>query len=128
MSLFRVSERTKSPADGEGEVSNDDVFDLLANSRRRTIIQSLDEDGPLSKRELVEYVAAEEGEKTIEQISNDERKRVHVALHQVHLPKLVKHSIIEEDDGEYRLTDAADVLVDHIQMDHSLRGKINRWF
>lgn len=80
-----------------------DVFHLLSNDRRRLALCVLVEQGPSSKRELIDAVA--EREYGVPNPPSQERKRVHVSLVQCHLPKLQDYGVIEETQrDEYRLS------------------------
>ncbi|WP_255196252.1 DUF7344 domain-containing protein [Halorarius litoreus] len=77
-------------------ISLDNVFGILSNERRRHVLWFLaEQDGPVSLRELSEYVAAIENDKPVAQLSSQERKRVYVGLYQGHLPKMDDLSFIE---------------------------------
>ena len=52
----------------------------------------------VDKSALVDAVAADECNTTPEAVSGQERKRVHISLHQVHIPKLVEAGVIERED------------------------------
>ncbi len=80
------------------ELSEDQLFTMLANQRRRHIIHAL-----LNRKETVdigtlsEEIAAWEDNLTIEEISSKDRKRVYTALQQSHLPKLDEAGIVAFD-------------------------------
>jgi len=92
------------------ELSQDLVFDILSNTRRRMVLYYLREYGaPASVQEIAERIAALENEIPPEELSRQQRKRVYVSLYQTHLPKLNEAGIIEYDDNEgmVSLTDRA---------------------
>lgn len=105
---------------GSGELSRDDVFEVLGNSRRRRMLRFLDSvDGPVSVRELVTDVAADEEGVSRQALSQEQYKRVHVASLQTHLPKLDSVGVIhyDRDERTVELTEAASTLLPHLEFD-----------
>lgn len=83
----------------ESQLTDDQVFWVLSNRRRRDILQYLREHGgTASLGELAEYIAAKENEKSVQQLSSDERKRVYVGLYQNHLPMMDDMDVVNYDD------------------------------
>jgi len=91
---------TSTPDSTAGvDVDIDDVFDVLANQRRRLVIHYLARDVPdASLRDLSEYIAAVENDVPAEDLSSQERKRVYIGLHQCHLDKLADAGVLEYDE------------------------------
>ena len=88
--------------DGAGRsagVSEDELFDVLANSRRRYALHALtgDETRTHELGDLSERVAAWENGIDVAEVSYDERKRVYTALQQSHLPKLDDAGVVSFD-------------------------------
>lgn len=83
----------------EGDtLSDDDVFEVLYNRRRRDVISYLlEEDGSSTVGELAEYIAAKENDSTVQQLSSSERKRVYVGLYQNHLPMMDDVGVVDYD-------------------------------
>lgn len=74
----------------------DELFDVLANRRRRHVIELLTEDGEsYDIGTLSTRIAARENDIPVEAVTSDERKRVYTALQQSHLPKLDAAGFIE---------------------------------
>jgi hypothetical protein len=73
------------------------IFELLKNKRRRQVITFLKEqdDGVTTLDELAEYIAAEENDIDVSQLSSSQRKRVYIGLYQCHLPKMDDLGVIE---------------------------------
>ena len=70
-------------------LSQDMVFDLLSNSRRRFVLHYLERaDGPVRLSELAAEIATIENEVPLEELSSQQRKRTYVSLYQTHIPKL----------------------------------------
>jgi len=98
--------------DEEGdELSEDDLFEILSNSRRRYALHALssnDEEWEIGR--LAEQVAAWENETAIEEVTRAERKSVYTALQQLHLPKMDELGFVEydKDRGTVRPTAAKD--------------------
>lgn len=83
----------------------DELFDVLANSRRRCALRSLsDAGGTVSFDELVGDVARQ----TVNQpIDRDHRRKIATSLYHVHLPKLASVGLVTDydPDGEVSLSD-----------------------
>jgi hypothetical protein len=91
----------------------DELFHLLQNERRRRALDYLRGcDGPVRMRDIVDHVAAAEHDTTPEALRSDERKRVHIALYQSHLPKLDQAGVLDydQDRGVVTRTDRAEEL------------------
>lgn len=85
-----------------GPLSQDEVYDLLSNPRRRFIISYLREHDHARLQDLASTLAAWENETSVDQLTNQQRKRVYVSLYQTHIPKLVDAGIItyDQDSGQ----------------------------
>lgn len=90
MSQLRTeSSRDVTESGGEQTPTQDQVFEILSNRRRRFVFHYLKrEEREVYLRELAEHVAAWENDKPIEALTSAETKRVKTALHQHHLPKM----------------------------------------
>lgn len=77
------------PVEGQ-EPTEDELFEVLANRRRRYALHALSRDphGRTELGPLAEQVAAWENETTVSEVTGAERKRVYTALQQNHLPKM----------------------------------------
>jgi hypothetical protein len=97
-------------AAGPGSISNDELFDVLSNQRRRYTLHYLKQNGdePVEMGDLSTQVAAWELGIEPEALAYDERKRVHTSLYQYHAPKLDDAGIVEYDSqrGTVELTRA----------------------
>ncbi len=90
--------------------SKEEVFEVLSNRRRRQTLHYLlqKEDETATKREISRQLAAWENDEPVDMVSSSERKRVYIALHQTHLPKLDEAGLIDYEpaQGIITLTDA----------------------
>ncbi len=89
------------------ELTQDTVYDLLSNKRRRFVISKLRRaEGPVSVNELSESVAAWENGVEVEELTDKQTKRVYVSLYQIHIPKLDEAGLVEydKDSGQVELT------------------------
>ena len=79
------------------EVSEDELFDVLANQRRRFAVHLLkrEEKDKLEIGDMAEQIAAWENGTDMAEITGDERKRVYTALQQSHLPKMDDAGVVE---------------------------------
>lgn len=95
------------------ELNLDDIFELLKNPRRRTVIDYLkDNDGEATLSEVAEHIAALENGITVEELSSHQRKRVYIGLYQCHLPKMDKLGVIDYDKnrGTIEIQDSVEQL------------------
>lgn len=83
-------------------LSDSEIFDILRNSRRRTVITHLIRTGePVGLKELTKQVAAEEYDVKVEDVSSDQHKRVYTGLYQCHIPRLDEFDVVDFDrDGK----------------------------
>ena len=108
-------------------LSEDELFELLANQRRRHILHALmREDQPLDIGTLSQEIAAWEDENALEEVTSKNRKRVYTALQQSHLPKMDKTGVVDynSDRGTVEPTDALEDV--EIYMD-VIRGREIPW-
>lgn len=95
----------------EKNLSRDDVFEVLSNTRRRHALRYLRRsDGPVDLGRLAEEVAALELDKEVENLTRQERKRVYVALQQSHIPRMREMELVEMGSEGVWLTDNAEDL------------------
>ncbi|WP_439026000.1 DUF7344 domain-containing protein [Haloarchaeobius sp. DT45] len=113
------------PADETGP-TKEELFEVLSNRRRRQTLHYLlqQEDETATKRELSRQLAAWENDEPVDMVSSSERKRVYIALHQTHLPKLDDAGLVdyEPSTGTITLTDVCqelDVYLDAVSEDDS---------
>jgi len=93
-----------------GELTQDTVFEILSNSRRRFMLSYLNEhDGPVDLMELANEIAAWENETTVDELTDKQSKRVYVSVYQTHVPKLEATGLIDydSDSGLIELSERA---------------------
>ncbi|MFD1598996.1 DUF7344 domain-containing protein [Halobellus rarus] len=86
--------------DGGGEpateLSEDELFDVLSNRRRRFAVHLLKhEEETMEIGDMAEQIAAWENGIDTAEITGDERKRVYTALQQSHLPMMDRAGVVE---------------------------------
>ncbi|WP_336038247.1 DUF7344 domain-containing protein [Halobacterium yunchengense] len=95
------SETAEEQTDTEGstdDLSEDELFDVLANRRRRYAVHALKAEGETAELgDVAEQVAAWEYGVDVEAVSYDERKRVYTALQQSHLPMMDDAGVVDFD-------------------------------
>jgi hypothetical protein len=99
-----------SESEGD-ELTQDTVFEILSNSRRRFMLSYLHEhDGPVKLMDLANEIAAWENDTTVAELTDKQSKRVYVSVYQTHVPKLVSTDLIEydSDSGLIELSGRAD--------------------
>lgn len=85
-------------AEQEHRLSEDELFELLSNQRRRHVLHALLREGePIDVWSLAHEIAAWEDGVPAEEITTSDRKRVYTALLQSHLPKLERRGVVEFD-------------------------------
>ncbi|WP_440765963.1 DUF7344 domain-containing protein [Natronorubrum sp. DTA7] len=94
--------------DDSGPLSKGEIFEVLRNQRRRYVLQYLKQDTrPVELGDLAQQVAAWEYERTLDEVTPEQRKRVYTTLQQTHLPKMDQSGILlfDSDDGVIEATD-----------------------
>jgi hypothetical protein len=97
-----MSNQTSRFASGpERQLSKGEIFDVLQNQRRRYVLQYLERvDEPVALSDLAVQVAAWEYQTTVEEVTNDQKKRVYTTLQQTHLDRMEEAGIVEYDAEE----------------------------
>jgi len=91
--------------DSEDGLSNEEIFDVLQNERRRYVLQYLRQHGgPVTLSELADHVAAAEYDCLTDDVTSAQRKRVYTTLQQSHLPQMDGVGIVEYDSNEGVIT------------------------
>lgn len=83
---------------GEREMlTEDEIFHVLQNERRRLVLRYLDEcdDDVVRMGDMAEQVSAWEHDTTVQALTSTQRQRVYIPLYQNHLTKLDDLEIIE---------------------------------
>lgn len=95
------------------------AYDLVTNDYRRAIVAVLDETSPLSREQLMARLAAREvGVEDDAESNHPDRKtrrRLRVALHHNHLPRLDEMGVVEYDEETVAATPELDALVDRLE-------------
>jgi hypothetical protein len=96
------SESEVGQAPGAGTESSppslDLAFEILKNERRRLVLDELSRaDEPITTGDLSDIITARENNKSVPEITSEERKRVYVGLYQCHLPKMDAAGVISFD-------------------------------
>jgi len=111
-------------------LSQDALFSLLSNPRRRFILQHLNSiDESIQLQDLAVEVAAWENETDPETLTDKQRKRLYVSLYQTHIPKLEEAGIVEYDgdSGEIRLTNRGSDLNRYLDADAPDADGTHHW-
>ncbi|UPV99434.1 hypothetical protein M0R88_12985 [Halorussus gelatinilyticus] len=104
-------DEANEPTDGAA-FSQEVVFEMLSNSRRRYVVHYLlDNDRDAELRDLARAVAAWENDKRPDEVTSQERRRVYNALQQAHLPKMDDAGLVAFDASRGTVV-AADGLAD----------------
>jgi len=111
-------ERDGEDGDGASEPTEQEVFDILSNRRRRYALYVLLRDGTTTIGVLADQIAAWENDCAIPDVTAAERKRVYTALQQSHLPKLERTGLIgfDPDSGRVHPTDTVEKLDFYLEL------------
>jgi hypothetical protein len=99
--------------DSDTSLDVDERFDLLCNARRLNLLEYLyRQDDPVHLTQAATYIAARENDKSVQELTEDERRRAYISLYQTHLPLLVKHDVIHwnETTNTVEIADAGELL------------------
>jgi hypothetical protein len=108
------------------ELSDDVVFDIMSNRRRRFVLAYLrNEENPAQLTEIATALAAAESDTSPKHVDRRARKRAYVSLYQTHVPRLVEEQAVEYDNdtGEVSLRAPAEEILQHVGRTQSPR----RW-
>lgn len=96
------------PLTEANDVSRDNLFEALADSRRRIALSTIAAAGtPIELRTLARSVAREETD-SVDEVSQEAFERVSLSLYHAHLPKLANLGLIEFDARERVVESAID--------------------
>lgn len=85
-------------------LSQDLIFDLLSNPRRRFILYYLRiASDSVKLPDLAKEIASWEYDTPIEELEDKEQKRAYVSLYQTHVPKLVEAGLVDYDTDDKTL-------------------------
>ena len=117
-------ERTDS--DDHDELSEEDVFEVLSNRRRRFVIHAVKRaDDPPDISELSRDVTAWELGVDPEDVPYEDRHNVHTTLKRTHIPNLVEKNVVTVDeDDSVRAAPALKSIDIYVEV---LRGKEIPW-
>ncbi|WP_226482949.1 DUF7344 domain-containing protein [Natrinema amylolyticum] len=99
---------SNSVQSGSAAATRDELFDALANARRRTVLRLVRDRTPhgIGKEDLAFRLAAVTDDKRLAAVTDDDHQRALVALHHRLVPRLTDAGLLEEtDDGLLRTTD-----------------------
>jgi len=89
---------------GGTELTNDAIYDILSNRRRRFVVHALKrENGAIKTSRLSTCVAAWELDVEPQRVPTDKRRSVHTTLRRTHLPKLSRNGIVTVDEEQNRV-------------------------
>ena len=109
------------------DLSEDDVFEMLSNRRRRFVIHALKRaEGPVDVSELSTHVTAWERGVDPEAVKYEDRRNVYSTLQRIHLPKLEEKNVVRVDE-EANLVEPTPTLDDLDVYIEVLRGREIPW-
>ncbi|MFB6256902.1 MAG: hypothetical protein ABEH58_09305 [Haloplanus sp.] len=105
-------------ADSPTEPTEQEVFDVLSNRRRRYALYALLDDDSATIGSLAEQVAAWENDCAVPEVTPTERKRAYTALQQSHLPKLERTGLIsfDRESGRVHPTETLGEMDTHLEV------------
>jgi len=75
-------------------IGTEEAIEAIQTPRRRLVLKMLEQDSPQTVDRLSKQIAAAECDKSVDNLKSQERKRVYIALIQVHLDKLDKFGAV----------------------------------
>ena len=124
--MLSTTTLTRSTTPDES-LSEETVFDVLSNKRRRFTIHALKHaDGAMPVKRISERVAAWEHGIDVDAVDYDQRRNVHSTLKRTHLPMLKENGVIEYD-AEANLVEPTAALNDLDIYIEVLRGREIPW-
>jgi len=82
-----------------GELSEEEVFEVLSNRRRRFVIHALKRaEGPVDVSELSAHVTAWDLGVDQDEVRYEDRRNVYSTLRRTHLPKLEEKNVVTVDE------------------------------
>lgn len=76
----------------------DELFDALADQRRRTVLSCLGEsEVPLALADVADEVASREHDGSMTDLSDEAVRQVYLSLYHAHVPKLADANLVEYD-------------------------------
>ncbi|AGB15179.1 hypothetical protein Halru_0546 [Halovivax ruber XH-70] len=125
--IHETVDRSGSSPSESRRLTEDELFELLANGRRRHILNALLREGTtLDIGTISQEIAAQEDGLAFEEVSSKDRKRVYTALQQSHLPKLDRSGVVDFDRDRGTVEPTAALENVEIYMD-VVRGRELPW-
>ena len=92
---------TNEPSRTRGTLSEDEVFEVLSNRRRRFVIHALKRaEEPVDLSDLSARVTAWERDVDPEEVRYEDRRNVYSTLRRTHLPKLEEKNVVTVHEEE----------------------------
>ena len=99
--MFSTTATTDGPRRRGGELSEDEIFEVLSNRRRRFVIHALKRaEEPIEISELSTRVTAWERDVDPAEVQYDDRRNVYSTLQRTHLPKLEEKNVVTVHEEE----------------------------
>jgi DNA-binding transcriptional ArsR family regulator len=99
--MFSTTATTDGPSRNGGELSEDEIFEVLSNRRRRFVIHALKRaEEPVEVSELSTHVTAWERDVDPADVQYEDRRNVYSTLQRTHLPKLEEKNVVRVDEEE----------------------------
>jgi hypothetical protein len=99
--MSNETRRFPTGTDGHQELSKGEIFDVLQNQRRRYVLEYLKRfEEPVELSDLARQVAAWEYQRPVEEVTDDQKKRVYTTLQQTHLCRMEEAGIVEYDTDD----------------------------
>ncbi|ELZ34689.1 DUF7344 domain-containing protein [Halorubrum tebenquichense] len=96
--MLSADATTDGSSTGE-QLTEDEIFDVLSNRRRRYVIHALKRtEEPLDVSDLSTHVTAWELDVDPEEVTYEDRRNVYSTLQRTHLPKLEEKDIVDIDE------------------------------
>lgn len=100
-------------------IDTDEIFELLANERRRMLLTCLqDHDPPLALADVAQELAVREYDVPLDEIPAEAVENLYMALYHSHIPKLNAYGVVAHDQEEdiVALTERVTLLQPYLEL------------
>lgn len=95
--LIRLTERMNEGGDQSITAFFDQLFEVLSDQRRRSLLVHLQTHGEMTIESLAATIAASERNTTIDRVRDDDVRSIRTELFHRHLPKLADFDFVDYD-------------------------------
>lgn len=110
------------------KLSHNELLDNLNDRQRRRILRLLeDQSEPMTERELAEQLVAEDGNKSVEEVSEGAIEGVRIQLQHAHLPRLNDADLVSWDESDETVASSEHSVYDDPMFQRLLEMEDDEW-